>query len=158
MKLTNLLLLLVAIGCYGDVITDAEQFVKSNESFRAHRYRDARGWAIGYGFTDPKYTCKEYMDQSEADKILHEIILDIDTYLDKRIYVDLSDSQRIALIDFVYQYGKTRFLNSNLRCLINVRAKEGKILEAFTSYNQVNGVYNDGVAKRSQRRATLWQK
>ena len=158
MKLTSIFwLLLVALGCYGDVISDAQRFIKSNESFRSHRYPDAKGFAIGYGFTDPKYTAKEYMSQKEADRILLEMVMDIDQYIDKTVRVDLSNNQRIALIDFIYQYGKTRFLNSYLRSLINY-ASEDKVVMEMARYNKVNGEYNDGVAKRTQRRCLLWQK
>ena len=158
MKLINMLwLLLVAIGCYGNVITDAEAFIKANESFRDKPYRDAKGFAIGYGFTDPQYSSREYMSQEEADRILHDIVLDIDAYIDKRVYVQLTDSQRVALIDFIYQYGKGRFLNSYLRCLIN-NATEDRVVAEMAKYTKVNGVYNDHVAKRTQKRIELWQK
>ena len=161
-KLLSLLMMLVSAICFGDARSQAEELIKFNEGFRAEPKHTDIETTIGYGFTASIYTSRKKMTVEEADEILHMYVEDIDKYLDKVVPVPLTVNQRVALIDFVYQYGKTKFLNSYLRSLIIVKANNSLIVKELSKYCYITvkdeKVFVTGLYNRTQRRIELWLK
>lgn len=95
------------------------QAVKVFEGLSLVPYKDSVGvWTVGYGSTT-RVIPHQIITQTEADS---RLILDLDyasRQVDRLIRVPLTQNQRDALIDWVFNLGPTRLTASTLRAVIN---------------------------------------
>lgn len=91
------------------------------EGYKSKPYRPVKGdkLTIGYGFTDHKLIKLGYLSEPSARRILAREVKDLHKFVNKHVKVFLTNSQKAALIVFVYNIGKSAFLKSTLLRVLN---------------------------------------
>lgn len=116
-------------------------FIKKEEGFKDHRYKDAGGQSIGYGFYNDTYYKGDTITREQADKVLDGIIDEKTKILSKyKVWKTLNGNQKTALISYLYNIGSvTNQLDSalksgnltSIRNSINITTSRGKKSEAL---------------------------
>lgn len=108
------------------VVEKAVDTIAAFEGFREKAYVCPAGKkTIGYGFTSSKYTSRGAMSRAEAREILRVIVTSDLTWIET-VSPRLSDSQKVAVASFVYNLGRSAYLNSTFK----KRLDAGRIEEA----------------------------
>lgn len=103
------------------------------EGFSKTVYKDATSHAIGYGFKTKDIN--RTITKKEAQIKLNKKVKDIQLFLNNKIKCNLTSGQKVALISFIYNIGKTGFIKSKMYEKLN----NGEIEEAFNEFD--NWVY-----------------
>jgi lysozyme len=123
------------------------QFLKSFEGCRLEAYQDQAGiWTIGYGHTagvKEGDTCT----QEQAERWLEDDLNWAAIVVKNAIDVPLTDNQRDALTDFVFNVGSGNFMHSTLRKKLNAGDYEGSAAE-FARWNKAGGKVSKGLVRR----------
>lgn len=97
----------------------AKEFIKrpNVEGLRLTAYPDGNGYAIGYGHygVQPDETCTP----AQAEKWLNDDIKLAESIISRLVTVSLTTGQRAALISFVFNFGESKFKNSDLLLKLN---------------------------------------
>ena len=125
----------------------AISMIAKYEGFRAKVYICAGGKkTIGYGFTDPALIAKGTITRKEADRHLGILVRKELRFLNAKIS-GLSERQKAACVSFIYNLGRSAFLNSTMF----KRLKERNFAAAATECNRwvhCNGKVLKGLVKR----------
>lgn len=118
-------------------------FIKKEEGFKEHRYKDAGGKSIGYGFYNDTYYKGDTITREQADKVLDGIIDEKTKMLSKYpVWKTLNGNQKTALISYLYNVGSvTNQLDSalksgnltSIRNSINITTSRGKRNETLVA-------------------------
>ena len=148
------------------MLQKALEFIKENESFSETAYRDGPGFSIGYGFylgEAPENQLKR-MTRQEADEKIIAILNGWVTRCFNNIHPEvrqkLTESQKVALYDFIYNLGCPQFSGSTLFRLL----QDGKITEAGQQFQRwIYSTNSQGVKfkvkaleTRNKKRQELW--
>ncbi len=132
--------------------TSTADFIKKEEGFRDHRYKDANGQSIGYGFFGTTYYAGNHITREEADKVLDKIIKDQETNFAKYpVWNKLNDNQKTALHSYVYNVGS-----------ITKKLRDALISEDLTRIHDAMSIVtsgkkrNEGLVRRRNREKTLF--
>jgi GH24 family phage-related lysozyme (muramidase) len=141
----------------------AQKEIANREGFENKPYPDQwrKGkqlWAIGFGTqmhpntgqpvteTSPEVT----RDGAKLGKDIH--IIGDSKELDKILKVDLPDTQRAALLDFIYNIGMPQFKTSTLLTKLNAGVPWKSLLPEFLKWNKTTGAggkeTSDALAER----------
>jgi lysozyme len=94
-----------------EVLTRLLEFLRHEEGCSLKAYRDAMGWAIGYG-----HQCPEGTAPISAERAEELLLQDAQAALSKVDDVPgLADNERVALASLVFNIGCGAFMQSTLR-------------------------------------------
>lgn len=137
------------------------EHLKATEGLRLHSYQDMAGtWTIGYGHArgvkrDMSVTLED------AERILAEDIASCYNEL-TRLDLRLTEWQSIAIVDFIFQYGFSRFRYSTLLDLIRSRRSDNDICKEFRKWVYARScgkmVVVQGLVKRREWSVKMWKK
>lgn len=132
----------------------AHSLLTTFEGYKSKCYKDNKGKvAIGHGFTtDKPINCQISEHESTMRLWLH--VMELSEFLDKTVEVPMTISQKASLISFVFNIGKTAFINSEVLYQIqneNWLQAKYEMLE----WSVKNPKYKNGVAKRRTIEANL---
>ena len=118
-------------------------------------YWDSNGYAVGYGTrfgdTGKPIQADEIVRKSYADQLFNRDVAACETAVNGAVKVSLTQGQFDALIDFVYQFGKTSFLTSTLLKVVNSTPNDyTAVATQFRRWVNVNGQPNDTLKKRRE--------
>jgi lysozyme len=132
-------------------------FIADHESFRANRYRDGLGYSIGFGHklllneNINKISLKQAIVLLENDVILtHKVI-------HQYVKVILTDEQKIAVSSFIYNVGRSAFINSTLLKELN-NGNYNKVEKEFTKWIYSNGKKLNGLINRRNTEVKMFNK
>ncbi|WP_052391649.1 lysozyme [Paraburkholderia bannensis] len=131
--------------------------IKGWEKCRLVAYPDARyGWrkaTVGWGATGPAITQGTVWTQDQADADLIYRVTGIGAHIDSLVTVPLTDEQKAALCDLIYNIGLGAFENSTLLRMLNGHNEQGAA-DQFRVWNQSDGeVLQNLVDRRDAERA-----
>lgn len=112
---------------------DTIDLIKESEGFRADWYRDVGGvWTIGYGTTGDalpdvsRLALPGPITKDEAHDLVIRYIEEVaEPTLESLVTVPLDAYQTGALVDFIYNFGPSRFEGSTLLVKLNAGDYEG---------------------------------
>lgn len=147
-----------------DIIPDAAvQLAESFEGFSATPYRDPVGvWTIGYGATrdiygKPVTASTPPVDKHMADRMMRRDLLHALRTVENDVQVELTDHERAALTDFVFNLGSGNFESSTLLKKLNAGDHEGAA-EQLLRWNRAGGKVLAGLVRRRQAEREEFQK
>jgi len=128
-----------------EVIDQAAALVKRFEEFRATRYWDVNGWAIGYGTHMENPPVR--ISREEAEKLMRQHLESLHSRLRREIKGDLKPHQWAAILSWAYNVGVGNALRSKLLRYV----KEGKLdlaSQQFDRWVYVKGQIQPGLVRR----------
>ena len=135
----------------------AIESIKQFESCRLTAYKCPAGvLTIGYGHTK-NVTSGMKITQVEADNFIKSDILPIEMFLNK-LKINLKQGQYDALIDFMFNFGITKFKNSTLFKLIKSKASDKDICNEFMKWVHAGSKVLPGLYKRRVWECEQWNK
>jgi lysozyme len=124
-----------------------EQF----EGRRSTAYRDSAGnLTIGIGHlikSGDGLSANSVLNDAQINSLFASDLLDAEAVIYTYVTVPLSQGEFDALIDFIFQFGATKFAGSTLLRLLNARNYDAVPAE-FAKWVNVSGVPNSGVMAR----------
>ena len=133
----------------------AARLIKEFEGCELTAYKCPAGiWTIGYGHTDGVYEGQQ-ITQEDADALLMDDMMEADDCIGDWCDVSLDDTQRAALISFVFNLGCQAFRNSTLLKLLNAGDYEGAAKQ-FPRWNKANGAVLAGLTRRREAEKELF--
>jgi len=119
----------------------------------------ANKWTIGYGHTGPDVKPGMRITAERAVALLEADLTSAATVVRRLVRVPLSASQEAALIDFVFNFGESKFASSTLLRVLNAgnHAAVPAQLRRWTKA-LVKGVMRDldGLITRREAEVKLW--
>jgi len=139
-----------------------QSLIEGFEGLSLVPYQDTAGnWTIGYGHlikpTDPYYPygpVKE-ITQAQADALLQADMQPALDAVEEYVTVPLTQNQKDALTDFVYNVGVGNFQSSTLLSLLNQGDYTGAAAE-FSKWIFAGGVVAPGLEARRAAEAVLF--
>lgn len=139
---------------FADVITDASLMIMKYEGFRSKVYTCPAGKkTIGFGFTAKKYVSRGTMTRAEATKILVDIVSDDLKWLES-VCPNLTDGQKVACLDFIYNLGRTNFVDSTFKKKLDAGDMVGARIEIMR-WVYAKGVVLNGLVLRRRAECDL---
>lgn len=146
----------------GDFASKAANFISGHEGFSAKAYPDPPGqyqkYSIGYGHqitgTDG-LNPNSVIDQPTALTLLSNDVGFAISCVEQLVEVTLTDDQKIALVDFVYNLGCGAFQGSTLLRLLNNGDYSGAANE-FNRWIYANGNILQALVDRRQSEMELF--
>lgn len=138
-----------------DVPDDAVTLATSFEGFSATPYRDPVGiWTIGYGSTrdvlgHPVTAHTPPVNKAVAEGLMRRDLTAAATVVHDDVRVPLTENERAALEDFVYNLGAGAFAGSTLLRMLNAGNFKGASLE-FLRWDHAGGKVLAGLLRRRQ--------
>jgi lysozyme len=137
----------------------AMDLAKQFEGCELTSYPDpARGWdlpTIGYGCTGPNIRRGTTWTQEQADAELKQRMTGFGDQVDRLAKVPITDEQKGALTDFVYNLGAVSLQNSTLLRLLNGGDPFGAADE-FRKWVKAGSVTLPGLVKRREAERALF--
>ena len=131
--------------------------IKKYEGLKLSAYKCPAGvWTIGYGHTAGVFAGQK-ITQKQADEIFDKDIKQFEKIVLELCKVPLKQGQFDALVSFVYNVGKTAFVNSTLLKLLNQK-KYTAAANQFTRWVYANGKKLQGLVKRREEEKELFLK
>jgi len=136
-----------------NVPDDAVNMGKEFEGFSARPYRDPAGvWTIGYGSTRDQLGHPITAHTPVITKVIAEGLMRRDltaaaTEVSADVHVPMTQEERAALIDLIYNIGSGAFKGSTLLRKLNAGDYDGASLE-FLRWNQAGGHVLAGLVRR----------
>lgn len=128
-------------------------FIKEMEGFRGTPYQDEGGvWTIGFGHTKGVTEQSDPISGSQAETLLRQDIAEAVKTVDRLVKIALNQNQSTALVDFCFNEGSERFLNSTLLERVNA----GDFRGAFKEFSRWV-YYHKRSADGSEASATVSQ-
>lgn len=140
----------------------ARELIKELEDYAPEPYYDAKGrYSVGYGhlLTPEEYTSGrfQYVSKSHANQLLlDDMKIAIDA-VNRYVKVPLTETQKAALISFVYNVGIGNFVGSTLLRKLNAGDYDGAAKE-FPRWVYSDGTRLAGLEKRRQREQDLFMR
>ena len=133
-------------------------FTKEWEGCRLTAYWDPLGkvWTIGYGATGPHITEGTVWTQDQADQDLMARLSLIGDEIDQCVVVILTDNEKAALADFVYNEGIGTFMESSVLKYLN-RYNKQDAMAWLLQYNKAGGQFDAGLQNRRKAEVQLFQ-
>lgn len=143
-----------------DISPVGYDLIKQFEGFRADAYLDTGGvWTIGYGTIKyPNGVRVKKGDRVTMDQALTYLKSDcgwVDSCLDSKVKVKISQQQFDALASFVYNVGESQFSSSTLLRKINLGDFKGAGSE-LDRWVYDNGKKIDGLANRRAKEKSVF--
>jgi len=130
--------------------------VKKFEGCKLEAYQCAAGvWTLGYGSTHGVKqgdTCS----QEEAENMLIDELKEYGNYVKELVTVPLNQHQMDAMISWTFNLGPSNLKSSTLLMILNQAIYE-EIPFQIKRWNKVNGVVNDGLIRRREAEALLFE-
>ncbi len=124
----------------------ADQF----EGDRLVAYQDIRGiWTIGRGHTGPEVHEGMVITQEQSDQLYLSDRAAAAHAVDSFVKVPLTDNEKAALTDFVFNCGIGAFRGSTLLTLLN-QGNYSKAAEQFDRWDKAGGQMVAGLFRRRQ--------
>jgi len=132
----------------------AFDLARQHEGLKLKAYKCPAGiWTIGYGRTGDDVREGLVITEAVADEWLRQDLEDAARGVDRLVKVTLTENERAALIDFVFNLGAGRLAASTLLKLLNSRDYEAASLE-FPKWVYGGGIKLPGlVVRRDDERA-----
>jgi lysozyme len=112
-------------------------------------------WTIGWGATGTGIVPGTVWTQAQADARLESDLRDRGRTVDRLVVVPLTDAQKAALVDFVYNVGAGNFLGSTLLRRLNARTYALAAAE-FPKWNMAAGKVVGGLVRRRAAEQSLF--
>ena len=129
--------------------------IKGFETLELKAYKcPANVWTIGYGHTRG-VKIGQVITEAQADALLKGDILVVEQFLNS-INITLTQGQFDALVDFCFNLGQQKLLNSTLLAKISVHASDDEIAEQFRRWVYGGGKKLDGLVKRREWEVQQW--
>lgn len=132
---------------------DAVNLAIEFEGFSAKPYRDSAGvWTIGYGSTrdqlgHPVTAHTPLITKAIAEGLMRRDLTKAATEVSHDVHVPLTDEERAALIEFVYNVGSGAFAGSTLLRKLNAGDHDGAA-DQFARWNRAGGHVLAGLIRR----------
>jgi len=104
-------------------------------------------WTIGYGHTGPEVNPGMKITQTQAEDLLMRDVQKAVNAVNALVRVRLSQQEFDALVDFVFNVGRTNFQNSTLLRLLNAGNYKGAA-EQFDDWDMSHGKHMAGLLRR----------
>ena len=143
-----------------DISNVGYDLIKQFEGFRADAYLDTGGvWTIGYGTIKyPNGVKVKKGDKVTVEQAVTYLKSDcgwVDSCLDSKVKVKISQNQFDALASFVYNVGESQFGSSTLLRKINLGDLKGAGME-FDRWVFDNGKRIEGLANRRAKEKAIF--
>jgi len=145
-----------------DLEASAADFAAPFEGFRAAPYRDPVGvWTIGYGstrdaFGKPVAANTPPVTEAQARALMARDMTACAEEIARDCKVYLTDDQKVALTDFIYNLGAGAFRNSTLLKKLNAGDYAGAAAE-FDNWDHAGGKVLAGLLKRREAETQLFK-
>ena len=141
------------------VIDEALTLIKTYEGFRSVPYVCPGGVkTIGYGQTDKSLISKGKITEAEAEQALLAEIVQLNNWIVENHEVELTDTQRAALISLIYNIGKGAYLKSNLKKCIDAGKPYTTIHKEWSEWRKAGGKILSGLVKRRAAELAVYSK
>ena len=133
--------------------------IKKFEGCKLEAYQcSASVWTIGWGTTKGVQegdTCT----QDEADAFLENDLFEFEKEIHKHVNVPLKQNEFDALVSWVYNLGGSNLRESTLLIRINdgTDSRRSDIPYQIRRWNRAGGKVLDGLVRRREAEALLWQ-
>jgi lysozyme len=133
--------------------------IKKFEGCELQAYQcSASVWTIGFGHTsgvEEGHTCT----QDEAESFLRDDLEEFESTITKLVNVPLKQNEFDALVSWVYNLGGTNLRESTLLQRINDDSDSSRadIPHQIKRWNRAGGKVLDGLVRRREAEALLWQ-
>lgn len=132
-------------------------FIADHESFSSKRYKDGLGYSIGFGH---KLLPNENINEISLKQAI--VLLENDVILTHKVihqYVKiiLTDEQKIAISSFIFNVGRSAFINSTLLKELN-NGNYNKVEKEFTKWIYSNGKKLNGLINRRNIEVKMFNK
>lgn len=138
----------------GDALDEAAQIATSFEGFSATPYWDPNGrvWTYGFGSTrdlnnNPVTATTQPVTRIQAVGLMRRDMTRAATVVSETVRVPLTEHERAALDDFIYNVGEGNFKGSTLLRKLNAGDHEGAADE-FLKWNKSGGHVLAGLVRR----------
>jgi lysozyme len=144
---------LVAEAPAGDALDEAAQLATSFEGFSATPYWDPNGrvWTYGFGSTrdlnnNPVTATTQPVSRIQAVGLMRRDMTRAATVVSETVRVPLTEHERAALDDFIYNVGEGNFEGSTL--LRKLNAGDPTAADEFLKWNKSGGHVLAGLVRR----------
>ena len=129
--------------------------IKGFETLELKAYKcPANVLTIGYGHTRG-VKIGQVITEAQADALLKGDILAVEQFLNG-LNITLKQGQFDALVDFCFNLGQQKLLNSTLLAKISVHASDDEIAAQFRRWVYGGGKKLNGLVKRREWEAQSW--
>lgn len=132
---------------------------KISESCRLQSYADPEPdgirWTIGWGATGPGVGPDTVWTQAQADADLMRRLGKLGEWVSATVKCPLTNYQKAALVDFVYNIGRGAFRQSTMLALLN-RHEVSEAAEEFSRWVYDDGEVLGGLEVRRRRERNLF--
>ena len=134
-----------------------EDLAKNFEGCELEAYWDPNGncWTIGWGHTGPEVVQGLVWTQEQADAALDQDQAAARSCVAAHVTAPLTDDERGALVDFVFNEGCGRFAASTMLRKLNAYDYQGAAAE-FERWDYAGGRQVAGLLRRRQAEETLF--
>ncbi len=136
----------------------AINLIKKFEGIELNTYICPAGYpTIGYGHrirSDEKIS--NSITEEYAEKLLYGDLEKVENCINSKVNTELNQNQFDALVSFVYNLGCGTFSRSSVLKYINSEKHE-KVPNAIRLYNKSNGTILNGLTKRREEEALLYE-
>ena len=130
--------------------------VKKFEGCKLEAYQCAAGvWTIGYGSTHGVQK-GDVWSQEKAEMMLINELEEYGLYVEELVTMPLNQCQYDALTSWTFNLGPSNLKSSTLLMILNQGIYE-EIPFQIKRWNKVNGVINDGLIRRREAEALLFE-
>jgi len=139
-----------------NISNEGLSLIKKFEGCELEAYKCPAGvWTIGYGHTK---NVREGMtiSKEQADNMLLNELDEYCEYVEKAIKVNLEQCQFDALVSWTYNLGSTNLHESTMLKVLNEKDYE-EVPNQLKRWNKVSGVINDGLIRRREAEALLFE-
>ena len=139
-----------------EISQEGISLIKKFEGCKYESYKCAAGvWTIGYGST---HGVSEGMviTHDRAEALLMEDIANYEEAVNKAVKVDLDQCMYDALVSWTFKLGGSNLLSSTMLKVLN-EGKYEDVPEQIKRWNKVSGSVNDGLVRRREAEALLFQ-
>ena len=131
--------------------------IKGFETLELKAYKCPAGvLTIGYGHTRGVKD-GQVITEAQADVLLKGDVLNVETSLNK-LNLDLTQGQFDAIVDFCFNIGVQKFLDSKLYSMIAIHASEANITAQFSRWVYGGGKKLNGLVKRREWEVQQWKR
>lgn len=146
----------------GSLLASAANFAAPFEGFSPRPYLDpANVWTIGYGSTrdaagNPVTASTAPVTEQQALRLMARDMDSAAAEIEADVKVPLTDNQRVALADFIYNLGAGNFRSSTLLKKLNAKDYAGAAAE-FNKWNHAGGKVLAGLLHRREAERKLFE-
>lgn len=130
--------------------------VKKFEGCKLEAYQCAAGvWTCGYGSTRGVKQ-GDVWSQEKAEIMLVDELEEYGSYVEELVTIPLNQCQYDALTSWTFNLGPSNLKSSTLLAVLN-QGKYEEIPYQIKRWNKVSGVVNDGLIRRREAEALLFE-